>query len=395
MAIDFNYTKKNPYEYDTVKSAKAEADKYNTYTEPESVTNAKNLASQNQALKPADWNAELMSKDKLEAYDAWKNRADFSYDVNGDALYQQYKDQYINQGRLAMMDTMGQAATMTGGYGNSYAATVGNQAYQGYLQKLNEVVPDLYNMAYNMYLQEGEDLKYAYDVARDDYNTKYGEWADALGFWQSEQSRLDTNAYNEASLARSMWESDRSHYTGLYNTALDWATNNENTNYANAFNEYQQGVQEEQWLNDYNVALTAAANADKTAELEAKYAGYINPDDVEVDTYGNIISVNGDSVGGIKTNKSTVSGFRTDTGDNFKVTVNGENYTVENKGKVTDEKIKTALNKSKSTDGGLVSYNGELYVKSGDNYYKVGATNGFLGIGETTGFRKLLQALSK
>jgi hypothetical protein len=246
MATEFNYKRKDPNEYDSVKTAKENMDKYSTYTDSESVTNAKNLASQNQALKPADWDTDLMSKGKLEAYDKWANRPDFSYDVNGDALYQQYKDQYINQGRMAMMDTMGQAAAMTGGYGNSYAASVGNQAYQGYLQKLNEVVPDLYNMAYNMYQQEGEDLKYAYDVARDEYNTKYGEWADKLGFWQSEQSRLDTNAYNEANLDRSMWESDRSHYTGLYNTALEWATNNENTLYNDAATKYQLDQQKRQ-----------------------------------------------------------------------------------------------------------------------------------------------------
>ena len=188
MAIIDVYKKKDPYSYDSVKTAKAEMDKYNTYTQSDSVLDKYNLANENQNKLQShqdSWDTDLMSKAKLEAYDAWKNRADFSYDVNGDALYQQYKDQYINQGRLAMMDTMGQAATMTGGYGNSYAATVGNQAYQGYLQKLNEVVPELYNMAYNMYQQEGEDLKYAYDVARDDYNTKYGEWSDKLGFLQS------------------------------------------------------------------------------------------------------------------------------------------------------------------------------------------------------------------
>jgi hypothetical protein len=54
-----------------------------------------------------------------EAYDKAMNeilnRKDFSYDLNGDMLYQQYKDNYINQGKMAMMDTMGQASAMTGG----------------------------------------------------------------------------------------------------------------------------------------------------------------------------------------------------------------------------------------------------------------------------------------
>ena len=77
------------------------------------------------------------------------NREDFSYDLNGDALYQQYKDKYIKQGKMAMQDTMGQAAAMTGGYGNSYAATAGNQAYQASLENLNDIVPELYQMAHD------------------------------------------------------------------------------------------------------------------------------------------------------------------------------------------------------------------------------------------------------
>ena len=83
--------------------------------------------------------------------DSIENYGDFSYDVNSDALYQQYADQYMRQGKLAMQDAMGQAAALTGGYGNSYAATVGNQAYQSYLQQLNDKVPELYQLALDRY----------------------------------------------------------------------------------------------------------------------------------------------------------------------------------------------------------------------------------------------------
>lgn len=86
------------------------------------------------------------------------NYGPFSYDLNSDALYQQYKDQYITQGQMAMMDTMGQAQAMTGGYGNSYAQTVGQQTYQGYLQQLNDKVPELYQLALNQYIQGKDDL---------------------------------------------------------------------------------------------------------------------------------------------------------------------------------------------------------------------------------------------
>ena len=37
------------------------------------------------------------------------DRKPFQYDVNGDALYQPYKDRYTQMGLQAMQDTMGQA----------------------------------------------------------------------------------------------------------------------------------------------------------------------------------------------------------------------------------------------------------------------------------------------
>lgn len=95
------------------------------------------------------------------------NRENFSFDLNEDAIYQQYADQYARMGQLAMMDTMGQAQAMTGGYGNSYAQTVGQQSYQNYMQGLNEAIPDLYQMALDRYMMEGDVLMDQYGVLAD------------------------------------------------------------------------------------------------------------------------------------------------------------------------------------------------------------------------------------
>ena len=114
------------------------------------------------------------------------NGKKFSYDLNGDALYQQYKDKYINQGRLAMADTIGQASAMTGGYGNSYAVTAGNQAYQSSLQNLNDVVPELYQLALDKYNSDRQDLYNQYGVISDRENTEYGRHRDSVTDWQNE-----------------------------------------------------------------------------------------------------------------------------------------------------------------------------------------------------------------
>lgn len=118
-----------------------------------------------------------------EIYNQIVNRDKFSYDINSDPLYQQYKDQYILQGKLAMMDNMGQAAAMTGGYGNSFAQSVGQQAYQGYLQQLNDVVPELYGRALDQYNQEGQDLYDQFSMAGSMRDNEYGRYQDNLSDW--------------------------------------------------------------------------------------------------------------------------------------------------------------------------------------------------------------------
>lgn len=99
-------------------------------------------------------------------YQQLLNRGPFRYDLQGDMLYRQYADQYSQLGQQAMRDTMGTAAGLTGGYGNSYAQMVGNQAYQGYLGQLNAMVPEFYDRAYQVWQDEGADLLNRYELAR-------------------------------------------------------------------------------------------------------------------------------------------------------------------------------------------------------------------------------------
>lgn len=143
--------------------------------------------------KPSDFNSKYMPQ--IESlYDKVMNRDKFSYDVNADPLYQQYKNQYAQMGQLAMQDTIGNAAALTGGYGNSWAATAGNQAYQGYLQQLNNKVPELYQQAYAQYAQEGEDLQNQLALAAGMYEDEYQKHMDDLGYMQ----QMHQTAYNQA-----------------------------------------------------------------------------------------------------------------------------------------------------------------------------------------------------
>lgn len=104
--------------------------------------------------------------DQLNAlYNQIMNRQPFQYDLNGDLLYRQMADQYTQLGQQAMRDTIGQASALTGGYGNSYATTAGNQAYQQYLTQLNNNIPDFYDRALQAWQLQGDELLNQYQLA--------------------------------------------------------------------------------------------------------------------------------------------------------------------------------------------------------------------------------------
>lgn len=190
-----------------------------------SVQAAQAYLEQVKASKPgayqSRWDDELTS-----LYDQIRNRKKFSYDMGTDPLYQQYREQYQRLGRLAMQDTMGQAAALTGGYGSTYGEQVGQQAYNAYLQNLNDIVPQLQQQAYQRYQDEGMDLYNQYSLVKGRDDTDYGRYRDTVSDYYSDLSDARSAYNSERSLDQSQWE-----------TMLNyWAqkANNENAAYLQA-----------------------------------------------------------------------------------------------------------------------------------------------------------------
>lgn len=132
-------------------------------------------------------------------------RDPFRYDLDADMLYQQYKDKYITQGRNAMMDTMGQAAALTGGYGSTYSQSAGQQAYDAYLQNLNDVVPELYDRAYGRWQDEGNELLQRYSLMRDMANDEYNRYRDEMSDYWTGVQYADTAADRAYQRASDQW----------------------------------------------------------------------------------------------------------------------------------------------------------------------------------------------
>ncbi len=135
-----------------------------------------------------------------DIYGQIANREDFKFDMNGDALYKQYAQQYQQNAKLAMEDTVGQVSALTGGYGNSYAQTAGQAMYNQQMQGLNDKALEVYQLALDRYNMEGDKL----------YNL-YGITADAYGM---EQDRINSE------IAQAQWAAEFAENKRQYNTSL-------------------------------------------------------------------------------------------------------------------------------------------------------------------------------
>lgn len=268
------------------------------YSPSGAVSQAKAYLQQVQSRRPgayqSRWDAEL---DRL--YDQITNRKPFQYDLNQDALYQQYKEQYQRLGRTAMQDTMGQAASLTGGYGSTYAEQVGQQTYNAYLQSLNDIVPELYDRAYGRYQDEGQDLYNRYGLVSDresmdyskyrdtvsdyyndladarsaydsEWNKDYTQWADQLSYWQQKaaQEQAYWQSQQRAAGGRGGGGRANSSGTGSGNGYIDNTYNSGGAGGATAqtYNQLKRGMTE--WI--------MAGQPEKAYDLFLSMVGQLN-----------------------------------------------------------------------------------------------------------------------
>ena len=211
------------------------------YTESDRVRKLAEELTAFDGQKQEKWAGGTYGESMKDAMQKVLNRDKFRYDLNGDALYQQYKDRYIQQGKQAMMDTMGQASALTGGYGNSYAQQAGQQTYQGYLQGLNDKVPELYRLALDRYNQEGTDLLNKYGLLSDQYDKEYSRYREDVSDWQAQRDYL-ANLFN----------SERNFdYTGFRDQVADdqWQKN-----FDEALRQYNENLAEQKRQYNENMA---------------------------------------------------------------------------------------------------------------------------------------------
>ena len=243
---------------------------YNKYAPSETVQQADAALKAIQAAQPGAYQSKWQSQvDSI--INQILNREKFSYDFNEDALYKQYAEQYTRGGKLAMQDTMGQASAMTGGYGSSYASTAGNQAYQEYLSKLNEVIPELYGMALDRYQMEGQEMYNQYGLLSSQEQQDYARYMDSYNQWLAERDYA-TNRYDtERNFDYNKYNTDRAFDYGVYSDDRNFDYNDYRNTIEDA--KWTEAQEYQQWLDklgiDYQDHTEAIRNEQWGAEFEA------------------------------------------------------------------------------------------------------------------------------
>lgn len=115
------------------------------------------------------------------------NREDFSWSKETDPQWSSYKKSYLREGDRATANTLAQASAASGGRPSSYAVNAATQAGDYYATKLNDVIPTLYQQAYERYLDE-------YNMKLKDLNTvnqqeqlDYAKYLDRLGQFNTDR----------------------------------------------------------------------------------------------------------------------------------------------------------------------------------------------------------------
>ncbi len=200
-----------------------------SYTESDVLKQAAQQLSEYEQKKPGEYQSQY--GDQIQAIlNNILNRKDFSYDFSADPLYQQYKNQFQQQGRLAMMDTMGQAAALTGGYGSSYGQTAGQQIYNQNLAQVNNIIPELQQAAIQAYENQGNKMQQnlanlqgmdesAYARHQNDVADYYNE----LNYLTNKTNTMSQEEYNKYVNDLSAWQKDRDYWFGKAQAEQDQA----------------------------------------------------------------------------------------------------------------------------------------------------------------------------
>lgn len=116
------------------------------------------------------------------------NREDFSWSKETDPQWSSYKKSYLREGDRATANALAQASAASGGRPSSYAVNAATQAGDYYATKLNDVIPTLYQQAYERYLDEYNMKLKDLNAVNQQEQLDYAKYLDRLGQFNTDRS---------------------------------------------------------------------------------------------------------------------------------------------------------------------------------------------------------------
>ena len=117
-----------------------------------------------------------------------QNYGPFTWSKEEDPAYSAYAKQYRREGQRATADAMAQAAALTGGQVSTAAATAASQAGDYYAGQLADVIPQLYENAYQRYLSDYSLLADQLGQVRQAEQLDYAKYLDELGQYNTDRN---------------------------------------------------------------------------------------------------------------------------------------------------------------------------------------------------------------
>lgn len=115
------------------------------------------------------------------------NREDFSWSRETDPQWSSYKKSYLREGDRATANALAKASAASGGRPSTYAVNVATQAGDYYATKLNDVIPTLYQQAYERYLDEYNMKLKDLNAVNQQEQLDYAKYLDRLGQFNTDR----------------------------------------------------------------------------------------------------------------------------------------------------------------------------------------------------------------
>lgn len=193
-----------------------------------------------------------------EALAKMNNRGPFEYNPDTDINTQAYRKEYAREGQRATANAMAQAAAQSGGVPSTAAMTAASQAGDYYAAQMADKIPELYQAAYERYLNEFANDRANIGTLQNQQQLDYNQYRDALQQYNTDRAL----AYNQ-------WQDQ---YNMLANQ-LSAAQGLDNTDYSRLLDQIN-WVQDRQDARD---AAAATAQSDARAQVDTMLQAGGNP----------------------------------------------------------------------------------------------------------------------